>query len=42
MAAQCEGCAQRKAMLKRATGRMLWQARQIVEGEDVETQPEVP
>ncbi len=38
----CEGCAQRRARLRRATERMHLQARQIVEGEDVETQPEKP
>lgn len=42
VAAECEGCAQRKAMLKRATQRMHRQAVQIVEGTDVESQPETP
>ena len=41
LAAGCEGCAKRKAMLKGATARMHRQARQIVEGEDIETQPDV-
>jgi hypothetical protein len=40
-AAECEGCAQRKALLHRATERMHRQARQIVEG-GVETQPNGP
>jgi hypothetical protein len=42
LAAECEGCARRKAMLRRATDRMHLQARQIVEGDDIETQPEAP
>lgn len=45
-AGECEGCARRKARLRSgfeaAANRMHWQARQIVEGEDVETQPETP
>ncbi len=40
MAAGCEGCARRKATFRRATDRMHRQARQIVEGDDVETEPE--
>jgi hypothetical protein len=41
-AADCEGCARRRRKLEGAMNRMHWQARQIVEGEDVETQPETP
>lgn len=41
-AAECEGCARRKSKLQAAINRMHWQARQIVEGEDVPTQPEKP
>jgi hypothetical protein len=39
-AQECEGCAQRKAVLKRAINRMHWDAERIVEGADVETIPE--
>lgn len=39
-AQECEGCARRKAKLQAAVNRMHWQAERIVEGEDVETQPE--
>jgi len=41
-AAECEGCARRKARLAAAMNRMHWQAERIVEGEDVPTQPETP
>jgi hypothetical protein len=41
-AAECQGCARRKAKMRSAMNRMHWQARQILEGEDVETQPEQP
>jgi hypothetical protein len=41
-AQECEGCAQRKAWLRKQANRMHWQAEQIVAGEDVETQPEQP
>jgi hypothetical protein len=41
-AAECEGCARRKAKLAAAMNRMHWQAERIVEGEDIETQPEAP
>lgn len=41
-AQECEGCARRKASLKAAVNRMHFQAIQIVEGEDVPTQPEQP
>lgn len=41
-AAECEGCARRKAALRAAVNRMHWQAERIVEGEDVDTQPEAP
>jgi len=37
---ECEGCQQRKEMLRRSIGRMHWDAMRIVEGEDVETIPE--
>jgi hypothetical protein len=40
LAAECEGCAQRKALLRRATARMHRQAQEIVEGADTESQPE--
>jgi len=39
-AENCEGCARRRAKLQAAMNRMHWQAERIVEGEDVETQPE--
>lgn len=39
-AQECEGCAKRRAMLQGAINRMHWQATQIVEGEDVPTEPE--
>jgi hypothetical protein len=39
-AKECEGCAQRRALLHKAMNRMHFQAEQIVEGVDVETQPE--
>jgi hypothetical protein len=39
-AQECEGCARRRAMLQSAINRMHWQATQIVEGEDVPTEPE--
>lgn len=43
-AEECEGCARRRALMGRAfesaKNRMHWQAERIVEGEDVETQPE--
>lgn len=42
MAAQCEGCARRKAWLAAQTERMHRQARQIVEGDDAEVHPEPP
>lgn len=32
-AAECEGCARRKAMLRAAVNRMHWEAERIVEGE---------
>jgi hypothetical protein len=41
-AAECEGCAKRRAALKGAINRMHWQAERIIEGEDVDTQPEAP
>ena len=45
-AAECEGCARRRAMMGRAfesaKNRMHWQAKRIVEGDDVPTQPEAP
>jgi hypothetical protein len=41
-AQECEGCAQRKAWLRKQTNRMHWQAERIVEGDDVPTQPEQP
>lgn len=41
-AAQCQGCARRKAKLQAAMNRMHWQADQILEGEDVEVEPEQP
>jgi hypothetical protein len=41
-AENCEGCARRKQKLQAAMNRMHFQAQQIVEGEDVETQPEAP
>jgi hypothetical protein len=37
---ECEGCAQRKARVQAAINRMHWQASQIVEGQDVETETE--
>ena len=39
-AQECEGCSRRKAWLQAQANRMHWQAMQIVEGEDVETEPE--
>jgi hypothetical protein len=39
-AEECEGCAKRRAAIQAAVNRMHWQARQIVEGEDVPTEPE--
>lgn len=39
-AQECEGCAKRKSMLRAAVNRMYWQADRILDGEDVETQPE--
>jgi hypothetical protein len=41
-AAECEGCARRRARLQAAMNRMHWQAERIIEGEDVPTQPEQP
>ena len=40
-AAECEGCARRKAAMKGMINRMHWDAERIVEGEDVETVPDV-
>lgn len=39
-AQECEGCAKRRAMIQAAVNRMHWQAQQIVEGEDVPTEPD--
>lgn len=39
-AEECEGCAKRRAMLQAAVNRMHWQAERIVEGDEVETEPE--
>jgi hypothetical protein len=39
-AQECEGCAKRKAMLQAAVNRMHWQARQIVEEANEESEPE--
>lgn len=39
-AQECEGCAQRKRMLKRAVNRIHFDAEQILDGKDVETIPE--
>ena len=41
-AENCEGCARRKARLQAAINRMHWDAERIVEGQDVDTQPEGP
>jgi len=41
-AEECEGCAKRREMLRKATNRMHFQALQIVEGEEVPTEPEPP
>ena len=39
-AQECEGCARRKAKLQAAMNRMHWDAERIVQGEDVEVEPE--
>ena len=41
-AENCEGCAHRKAWLQKQVNRVHWDAERIVEGADVETQPEQP
>lgn len=41
-AQECEGCAQRKAWLKKQANKMHWEARQIVEEAAEPTQPEAP
>jgi hypothetical protein len=42
LAGECEGCAQRRAWLQKQLNRMHWQAERIVEGDEVETQPDQP
>lgn len=37
----CEGCARRRAALNRLTGHMLWDAHRAVEGEPIETVPDI-
>jgi hypothetical protein len=39
-AQDCEGCAKRRAMIEKAINRMHWQARQIVEEANEESEPE--
>jgi hypothetical protein len=39
-AAECEGCAKRKAAMKGMINRVHWDAERIVEGAEVETTPE--
>jgi hypothetical protein len=37
----CEGCARRKAAMRSAMNRMHWDAERAVDGEDIDTVPDV-
>lgn len=40
LAGECEGCARRKEWLQKQVNRVHWDAERIVDGQEVDTQPE--